>query len=424
MRSTVAVAVGVAGLAIAWVLALALGDSPAAASEVVTLAAGASLALSLTGAGLMVRLRRRPLTVQIWVEVMTMMLGLAAGVLIASQQMFLSPADTKTVLVILVAAGTVGALTALAMAAKLNRAVEVVAGLAASLGQQPSKPATAQLPTRELSTLAAQLSEVGEQLHASARRERSLDASRRELVAWISHDLRTPLAGIRAMSEALEDGVVSDAETVGRYHRTIRAEVERLTGMVDDLFRLSRIHAGLINLQVEAASLSDLVSDAVSLAMPEAQAKGVRLTGQVPDGDVSVTLAIPEFLRVLRNLLDNALRHTPPAGQVSVHVGVSPTEAVVAVRDGCGGIPEGELSRVFELGYRGDSARSPGSNQRGGLGLAIAQGLVAAHGGHILVDNEAQGCCFTVHLPMVDRLAPEGLIQPDLRRSPVPRSVR
>lgn len=276
----VALAVGGIGLAVAWLLALALGDSLAAASEVVALAAGASLVLSLTGAGLMVRLRNRPLAVQIWVEVMTMMLGLAAGVVIASWRMFLSPADTKAVLVILVAAGTVGSITALAMATTLNRAVGVVAGLAASLdqsGQRPSQAGPPQpIPTRELSMLASQLSDLGEQLHASARRERSLDASRRELVAWVSHDLRTPLAGIRAMSEALEDGVVSDPDTVGRYHRTIRAEVERLTGMVDDLFRLSRIHAGLINLQVEPASLSDLVSDAVSLATPVAQAKGVR----------------------------------------------------------------------------------------------------------------------------------------------------
>lgn len=400
----VALAVGGIGLAVAWLLALALGDSLAAASEVVALAAGASLVLSLTGAGLMVRLRNRPLAVQIWVEVMTMMLGLAAGVVIASWRMFLSPADTKAVLVILVAAGTVGSITALAMATTLNRAVGVVAGLAASLDQSGQRPCQAgppqPIPTRELSMLAAQLSDLGDQLHASARRERSLDASRRELVAWVSHDLRTPLASIRAMSEALEDGVVSDPDTVGRYHRTIRAEVERLTGMVDDLFRLSRIHAGLINLQVEPASLSDLVSDAVSLATPVAQAKGVRLTGQVPDGDVSVTLAIPEFLRVLRNLLDNALRHTPEGGEVSVQMGASPTEAVVAVRDGCGGIPEPELGRVFELGYRGDSARSPGSSKRAGLGLAIAQGLVSAHGGRLLVDNEAQGCCFTVHLPL------------------------
>lgn len=392
---------GAAGLATAWLLALVLGDTPAAASEVVALAAGASLALSLIGAALMVRLGNRPLAIHIWVAVTTTMLGLAAGVLIASWRMFLSSADTKAVLVILVVAGTVGALTALAMATKLNRAAVAVAGLAASLGQQPRRAAPVQpIPTRELSTLATQLAEVGDQLHASMLREQSLDSSRRELVAWISHDLRTPLAGIRAMSEALEDEVVSDAETVRRYHRTIRAEVERLTGMVDDLFRLSRIHAGLMDLRVEAASLGDLVSDALSLATPMAEAKGVRLTGQVPDGEVSVTLATPEFLRILRNLLDNALRHTPQGGQVSVHAGASATEAVVAVRDSCGGIPEAELGRIFDLGYRGDTARSPGSGQRAGLGLAIAQGLVAAHGGHLLVDNEAQGCCFTVHLPL------------------------
>jgi len=393
--------VGAIGLAAAWGLALAIGDSPKSATEIVALAAGASLALSLVGALLMAKLRRRSLAVHLWVAVITIVLGVAAGVVIASWRMFLSSADAKAMLVILIAVGTVGALTAIAMASSFHRAVTAVTGLAASIGQRPSRAVVAEtMPTRELSGLAAQLQDVAEQLHESILRERSLESSRRELVAWISHDLRTPLAGIRAVSEALEDGVASDPVTVRKYLRTIHSEVERLSGMVDDLFRLSRIHAGLMNLRVEAVSLSDLVSDALSLATPVAEAKGVLLSGEVTQDGLRVRVATTEFLRVMRNLLDNALRHTPEGGRVSVDARANSLEAVLSVRDGCGGISERDLGRVFDAGYRGDTARSPSSGTSAGLGLAIAQGLVQAHGGSIWVENEAQGCCFTVRLPL------------------------
>lgn len=394
-------AVGVVGLVAAWGLALAIGDGPKAASEIVGMAAGASLALSLVGALVMAKLRGRSLAIHLWVAISTTVLGVAAGVVIASWAMFLSPQDAKAMLVILIAVGTVGALTAIAMASRFHRAVTAVTGLAASIGQRPNRAICARnMPTRELSSLAVQLQDVAEQLHESILRERSLESSRRELVAWISHDLRTPLAGIRAVSEALEDGVASDPLTVNRYLRTIHSEVERLSGMVDDLFRLSRIHSGLMNLHVEAVYLADLVSDSLSLATPMAEAKGVLLSGEVAHDGLRVEVATTEFFRVMRNLLDNALRHTPEGGRVSVDARANSFEVMLSVRDACGGIPEGDLGRVFDTGYRGDSARSPSSGTSAGLGLAIAQGLVEAHGGSIQVENEAQGCCFTVRLPL------------------------
>jgi signal transduction histidine kinase len=399
MKRTVCTAV--VGLTLACLLALLLGDRPPAALEVVALAAGAAVAFALAGGALMRRLGTSSLSVYLSATVLTTMLGIAAGTLLAGSLMFLSARDVRTVIVVLVAAGTVGSAGAIAMAVRLRDAVTTVSRLAATLGQRPSKEGAGQpVPTIELSTLADQLRQVGEQLHEAALRERTLEASRRELVAWISHDLRTPLAGIQAMTEALEDGVVSDPETVGRYYQTMRSEVSRLNGMVDDLFRLSRIHSGLITLNVELVSLSDLVSDAVALVKPVAEVKGVRLVGQVECEHPLVRLSTMEFLRILRNLLDNALRHTPPGGQVSLHAEASGQEAVVAVRDGCGGIPGSEIDRVFDLGYRGDPARSPGSGQRAGLGLAIAHGLATAHGGGIEVVNEEEGCCFSVRLPL------------------------
>lgn len=389
------------GLALACILALLLGDRPQVALEIVALSAGAAAAFVLAGGALVRWLTTSSLSVYLSATVLTTMLGVIAGTLLAGSLMFLSTKDVRIVVVVLVAAGTVGSAGAIALAARLRDAVSTVSRLTATLGQRSSKDAgSPAVPTLELSTLADQLRQVGEQLHEAALRERTLEASRRELVAWISHDLRTPLAGIQAMTEALEDGVVSDPETVNRYYQTMRSEVTRLNGMVDDLFRLTRIHSGLITLNVELVSLSDLVSDALALVKPVAEVKGIRLVGEVDGEHPNVRLSTMEFLRILRNLLDNALRHTPTGGQVSLHAEARGQEVVVAVRDGCGGIPAGEIDRVFDLGYRADPARSPRPGQRAGLGLAIAHGLATAHGGGIEVANEGAGCRFTVRLPL------------------------
>jgi signal transduction histidine kinase len=392
------VLIGVAGLGAAWLLALAFGDSTLAATEIVALAAGAALVLSSLGLVVTQQLGRRPLSVYLWVAALTTVLGIVTGTVLAGSLMFLSPKDERTVIVVLIAAGTVGLLTSVFLARTFRRGIDVVTRLASSLGQRRPEPVCA-VPTLELSDLASQLQEIGEQLHESIVRERSLEASRRELVAWISHDLRTPLAGIQALTEALEDGIVTDPETVARYYRTISCEVARLDDMVDDLFRLSRIHSGLLNLNLQLVSLNDVVSDALTLVRPLAKAKGVHVVGHVEEDSAEARLSSTEFLRILRNLLENALRHTPAGGEVSLQARVTDEETVMTVRDGCGGIPEAELARVFELGYRGDPARSPEPGARAGLGLAIAQGLVEAHGGDIEVANVSDGCCFTVRVP-------------------------
>src|SRR5690606_4477585 len=151
--------------------------------------------------------------------------------------------------------------------------------------------------------------------------ERALERSRRELVAWVSHDLRTPIAGIRAMVEALDDGVVSESADVDRYHARLTAEADRLARLVDDLFELSRIEADALGLTLERVPLGELVSDAVGAVAAMAHAKGVALDGRVDGGPgPAVAGSAPELGRVVRNLLDNAIRHTPPGGAVEVTV--------------------------------------------------------------------------------------------------------
>src|SRR3954470_20502698 len=233
-------------------------------------------------------------------------------------------------------------------------------------------------------------------------RERAAEASRRELVAWISHDLRTPLAGIQAMTEALADGVVSERNEVADYAQRISGETRRLSAMVGDLFELSRITAGALELTMSAVPLRDVVSDAVAAQAPVAYRKRVRVLANASTWPV-VTGSDPELARIVRNLVSNAIRHTPPDGTVAVQIGVDGDEALLAVDDSCGGIPDDEISRVFDVAFRGTQARTPergGTTSGGGLGLAITKGLVEAHRGKIGVHNHGPGCRFEVRLPL------------------------
>jgi len=236
-------------------------------------------------------------------------------------------------------------------------------------------------------------------------RERNIEASRRELVAWVSHDLRTPLAGMRAMAGALEDGVVTDPATVADYHRRIRVETDRMAQLVDDLFELSRINAGALRLSLDKVSLGDVVSDAIASAEPLASAKHIHLQADPADWP-AVRGSEPELARVVANLLRNAIRYTPSDGAITISGGRDEAGGWLSVTDACGGIPDEDLPRVFDVAFRGEAARTPAANHDhdgpgGGLGLAIVRGLVEAHDGEVAVRNVGGGCQFLVRLPAV-----------------------
>ena len=251
----------------------------------------------------------------------------------------------------------------------------------------------------ELAALDRQLTAASLRFEKSRERERALEQSRREFVAWVSHDLRTPLAGIRAMAEALADGVVRDPATVAQYHDGLRREADRLTELVDDLFELSKINSSALRLTLQEISLADVLSDAVASAAPVAAAKGVRLVGTAQDDLPPVRGSVPELGPVMRNLLSNAIRHTPEDGVVHVRAHGRDGSAWVEVADACGGIPSEDLPRVFDVAFRGTASRTPGDDGGAGLGLAIARGLVEAHRGEISIDNDGPGCRVRVRLP-------------------------
>jgi signal transduction histidine kinase len=370
------------------------------ALELAGIAAGAAVGAGLIGTAALMALRRRPIGVQVALVALATVAAIGAGAMAAANAMFISAHDLDALLVIVLAAGTVGALVALVLGHRVSVAARAVGTMARRIGDGDEPGRTIAARTGELTALARELEETSARLQEARARERATEESRRELIAWVSHDLRTPLSGIQAISEALEDGLVVDPQTAGRYYRTLRIETERLAHLVDELFELSVIQAGALRLQMERVSLSDLVSDAISAASVTAGAKGVRVEGQVTGSTPELELAPPEVSRVLRNLLDNAIRHTPHDGSVWVATGLQDDGAYVSVADECGGIPEADLTRVFDMAFRGEPARTPSENGGGGLGLAIARGIVEAHHGEITVCNEGLGCRFTVRLPL------------------------
>ncbi|MFF3571563.1 sensor histidine kinase [Nocardia jiangxiensis] len=231
--------------------------------------------------------------------------------------------------------------------------------------------------------------------------ERAAERSRRELVAWVSHDLRTPLAGIRAMGEALVDGVIDRPETVERYANRIVLETNRLSTMVDDLFEMSKINSGALRLQLEPVDLRELVDEVAAANQPTAERAGVSLTAHQPDSAIMVTASDRALTRVLTNLVANAIEHTPPGGHIDICSGTRDGQAWTHVTDTGPGIAPEDLPRIFEVAYRGTAARSAtdiGSNS--GMGLAIASGLIQAHHGEISAHNQEVGCRFEIRLPL------------------------
>jgi signal transduction histidine kinase len=323
-----------------------------------TAVAGALL-VCLPGMLVLRLLRRRSITLNVCLLVGVAVLAVLASITVVAEQMFISAHDQHVLLIVVPLAGTVSLLTGV------------------WLGRGLARDAVWAEDARE--------------------RERRVEASRRELIAGVSHDLRTPLAGIRAMAEALEDRVVDDPATIAEYHQRIRVETNRLSTLVDDLFELARINAGALHLAITEVPLAEIVSDAVATAEPVAQTRGVRLIAATRSWP-TVRASEAELSRVVGNLLLNAVRYTPADGTVTIAGGRDDHGGWVSVADTCGGIPESDLPYVFDVAYRGTRARTPGDDGAG-LGLAVVRGLVEAQGGRVEASNIGGGCRFLVHLP-------------------------
>ena len=342
--------------------------------------------------------RRLSLRAHLGLVVVTTVAAMIAGLGLAVRQMVLDSHQMRVVMVVCAVSGLMAVLVGLVLARGVVLEARRVRGLATALGEAPSRPHERRakpLRTKELEEIAVELELTADRLAEAAARERALEASRRELVASVSHDLRTPLAGLRALVEALEDGLSEDPTP---YLKSIRVEVDWLTRMVADLFELSRLQAGRSARREDALLVRDLVSDTLASAIPLARALDIELDGSAPAG-LTVSGDAAALMRALANLVANAVRYTPAGGAVSVTAEPAGDGAAIAVADSCGGIPGDHLARVFDVGFRGDPARTPGADAGSGLGLAIVKGIAEAHGGQVTVENRGPGCRFTILLP-------------------------
>ena len=222
--------------------------------------------------------------------------------------------------------------------------------------------------------------------------------ARRQLVAWASHDLRTPVASIQAMLEAVEDGLAP----IDEYLPALHQQTQTLASLIDDLFELARIDAGALTLELREAQLPQLVSHCVSGLEADARARQVRLESQLDDALPDVRCAPEHVQRVLLNLVTNALRHTPSDGSVLVRAKRRDRELEVSVEDTGVGLSKEAQQRMFERFWRDDASRTRASGGAG-LGLAIARGFVEAQGGRIWAENRPEGGArFAFTLPIAE----------------------
>ena len=250
----------------------------------------------------------------------------------------------------------------------------------------------------EVATLAKSFNQMASQLQAADEKQRELERLRTDLIAWVSHDLQTPLASIRAILEALYDGVVDEPETVKRYLNTAQRDVRSLSALIDDLFQMAQLDAGGIPLEIANSSLADLISDTLESFSELASRQGITLEGSAEANVDPVLMDTQRIGRVLNNLIGNALRHTPAGGKVEVRARRTNKGLEVTVCDTGEGIRPEDLPNIFESFYRGEKSRSRATGGAG-LGLAIARGIVRAHGGEIRVKSQPGDTYFIFTLP-------------------------
>jgi signal transduction histidine kinase len=319
-----------------------------------------------------------------------------ANVTVLSATMFVSDHDAVVLMVLLVYGIAAGVAAALMLARTTTGAMATLSATADALGRGDLDARAGTMDAGpELDALARTLDQMAERLQASQARERQVESIRRDLITTVSHDLRTPLASLRAMVEAVDDGIVTDTPSLQRYAGEMRRSVTQLSDMVDDLFELAQLDAGAIESETRRARVDDLVNRAVATVGPAADAKGLALVTDLRVGDAACS---PRLARVLQNLLVNAVRHTPADGTVRIEAHRVGDRLQLAVEDTGEGIGPEDLTHVFEPFFRADPARSGAG---AGLGLALAKRIVEALGGNISAESStAAGSRFAVDLPL------------------------
>lgn len=313
------------------------------------------------------------------------------NVFVTARLMFASDHDLRLAAVLLIFAGGIATALGYFLSTALTEKIQWVGRAAAAIAEGRRNVRVEVVGRDELARLGTTFNMMAARLEAAETRHRETEQLRRNLLAWIGHDLRTPLASIQALVEALTDGYITDPNETQRYLRTIQRDAAALSVLIDELFEMAEIEAGGLHLDKQPISLADLISDTLESFAVRAGELGIGLSGSADPRVDPVMLDAGLIGRVLTNLIGNAVRHTPLGGSVAVSAQAVAGGVRVDVFDSGPGIPEESLAKVFEQFYRVEPSRSRASGGGSGLGLTIAKAVVEAHDGVIGVENRAEG---------------------------------
>jgi signal transduction histidine kinase len=327
------------------------------------------------------------------------------NVLLIARLMFISTSHDLYVLAAAIGFSVVVmAAFSLTVASSVAQRVEMISDAVRALAEGRKGPDLTTHETDEVARLAEDVERLSAKLDASEQERARLDQQRVDLTAAISHDLRTPLASVRAMAEALAEGVIEEDQERNRYYALMQREVERLDRMIGDLFDLAQIDSGALRLEKRLLPLQEIVSEVVEGMRPQAERAGIDLQFVPPDVDLpDVPLDGSRFERAVSNLVRNAIQHTSKGGEIRAAVAHEGRWVTLNVTDNGEGFDAAQAEHVWDRFYRGDKSRGrKGSVGDGaGLGLSIVRGFVEAHGGEVAcTSSPGAGATFTLRLPV------------------------
>jgi signal transduction histidine kinase len=321
------------------------------------------------------------------------------NVLVTARLMFASEHDLMLSAVLLVFATAVAGLSGFFLAESLISRISEVDGAARRLAGGDLSVRVSETGSDEMAGLSRAFNQMALELQSTRQKQDELDGLRRDLIAWVSHDLRTPLTSIRAILEALSDGVVEKPEDIKRYISNAQGEIRSLSNLIDDLFVMAQMDAGGLTLDIQQNSLGDLISDTLESFSEIARRNEVSLTGSIEPGIDPVRFDHHRLSRAVGNLVGNALRHTPSGGEISLCASRDGDHVEIVITDSGEGISPDDIGHIFDRFYRSEKSRS---RQTGGagLGLAISKGIIEAHSGKIVVQSQpGSGSKFIISLP-------------------------
>jgi signal transduction histidine kinase len=314
---------------------------------------------------------------------------MAVAIVLLVAEMFVSSMDAFFTLLVAVYAAALAAWAIRRIGHSAMHDLDTVRTTLAAVGEGDRDIRTGVAGGDEIARLAADVDAMVVRLDQEER-------ARRTLFAAVSHDLRTPITALQLLANAIDDGIVDDAETRREYAARMSTHVRALGALIDDLFELTRLESGELTWTMEQVRLDLLLREAVDAMRPEAEACFVAVTARC-QGPATAARANPEQIqRVLFNLIQNAIRHTPPDGSVTVSAEAVADGIEVEVADTGGGIAAEHRERIFDPFYRADPSRR---DTGAGLGLAISRAIVEAHGGQIWLEDAAVGTRVRFRLP-------------------------